>query len=100
MVQVMPIDLTDAGIQVGALQFLRAEWWKEAPRFVLLRYAINGRTAPYGIRMDIDKRAILDSVGDPDLDSRIRGCRLEIWDHVAKRLPPAIGADLFAAAVS
>jgi hypothetical protein len=71
MVDVIWSDLTGKLNEIGPLRFLRAEWWKEAPRFVLLRYTLHGKEIPNGIRMDLDKQVILDSVGDEQLDARL-----------------------------
>lgn len=63
----------------GVLRIERVEWWKEAPHFVLLRYSVGGRVADHGVRMDLDKKAILDSVGDAELDIALRKKRVDIW---------------------
>lgn len=94
MVEIVPIDLADAKMQIGSLYFVRAEWWRESPRFVLLRYAVNGYDVPLGIRLDMDKKAILDSVDDPALDAQIRNRRFEIWDAVARKMPQAVTSKL------
>jgi len=82
MVDVIWSDLTGKLNEIGPLRFLRAEWWKEAPRFVLLRYTLHGKEIPNGIRMDLDKQVILDSVGDEQLDARLFSQRASIWQAI------------------
>jgi hypothetical protein len=78
------IDLTKELDAIGSLRFLRAEWWPESPRFALLRYTIDGVESRTGIRLDLDKRTILDSVGDSKLDFAIQQNILEIWNIVGR----------------
>jgi hypothetical protein len=87
MVQVVRVDLTRMLPMAGSLEFVRAEWWKEAPRFVLLRYAVNGVVQPLGVRLDLDKKAILDSVDNLFLDREIKKIKFQIWEAVVKKLP-------------
>ena len=45
---------------------LRFEWQRRATgRFMLLRYALDGKEQDLGIRFDLDKRAALDKLDDP-----------------------------------
>lgn len=82
MVQVSSADLTGKLNSFGPLQFVRVEWWEEAPCFALLRYSMDGREEPYGLRLDLDKRAILDSVENSYLDEAIRRQATVIWEAV------------------
>jgi len=84
MVDVVRAELCGKLEDIGPLRLLRAEWWKEAPQFVLLRYSLNGRENERGVRLDVDKRAILDSVGDENLDSVIRERLAVIWSVVTR----------------
>jgi hypothetical protein len=83
MVEVIWMGLTDKLDTIGPIRFVGAEWWKEAPRFVLLRYEQDGNGVPCGIRMDLDKRVLLDSVGDDRLDMLINSQREKIWFAIA-----------------
>ena len=82
MVHVTSADLTGKLDNFGQLELVRAEWWDEAPRFVLLRYSLNGREQPSGVRLDLDKKAILDSVHNALLDDALRKRRVQIWNLV------------------
>jgi hypothetical protein len=82
MVQVVRADLVGKLDQIGQLQFLRVEWWGEAPRFALLRYSINDHEEALGIRLDLDKKAVLDSVANIFLDEAIRKNVDTIWKVV------------------
>jgi hypothetical protein len=84
MVEVVSADLTGKLPHIGQLEFVRVEWWQESPHFALLRYALNGREAPHGLRLDLDKRAILDSVSNSFLDDAIRQHAHKIWKVVVQ----------------
>jgi hypothetical protein len=68
---------------VGSLRFLRAEWQHDRSRFVLIRYARNGREEPLGLRLDLDKKVLLDNVEDPKLDKSVQVLSSIIWSIVA-----------------
>jgi hypothetical protein len=96
MVQIIPVELSDAGIHFGALRLTRAEWWEEAPRFVLLRFEDGIGMRPYGVRMDMDKKTFLDSLDDLPLDNQLRAKKDEIWRLIAERLPKVVQSGSFA----
>jgi hypothetical protein len=69
---------------IGPLHFLRAEWQQDKiSRFVLIRYALDGQEQPLGLRLDLDKKALLDSVGDPELDKSVQATAATIWSIIA-----------------
>lgn len=75
----------------GTFSFLRAESWREASRFMLIRVAKNGVEATQGVRLDIDKRAILDDLGNAkDMSAVNRSLRTvrarQIWNVIAREL--------------
>ncbi len=71
------------------LSFLRAEWWDDSSRFVLIRYSLKGKEQELGLRLDLDKRVFLDHLDDPELDMFVQYQVENIWRVVAlKRLPP------------
>lgn len=51
--------LPDVIDPAGCVRFLRAEW-TAGSRCRLIRYAVDGVEVPLGLRMDIDKRVLLD----------------------------------------
>jgi hypothetical protein len=65
------------------INFLRAEWWGDLSRFVVIRYSerdgIEG-----SLRMDIDKRAFIDHIADPAKDEAVQSQALPIWEILAK----------------
>jgi hypothetical protein len=89
---------------IGPVRFIRAEWWDTAPRMVLLRYAIDSHEQNVGLRLDLDKKAILDTLEDDGVSDGIRLDRIiqdrlpNIWDVVirecfgAQESPSAAGA--------
>jgi hypothetical protein len=77
------IVLEDKIEDVGSLRFLRAEWQHDRSRFVLIRYARNGREEPLGLRLDLDKKVLLDNVEDPELDKSVQVLSSTIWSIVA-----------------
>ena len=72
MVTVAQADLQGKLDDIGPLHFVRVEWWKEAPRFALLRIAIEGKFQDLGLRLDLDKSAIIDRTGNESLDEQIQ----------------------------
>ena len=85
MRKVMKVDLS--GVKdLGSIHFLRAEWWRGESRAVVLRYAIEGHERKMGLRLDMDKKAILDSLVDagPVPDTTVRKRIDQIWEIVAK----------------
>jgi hypothetical protein len=78
---IMSADLRGKVKDIGPMRLLRAEWWDPDSRFVLLRYALHDHEEPLGLRMDLDKGAILDQLDSPDLDQRLNKCVRHIW-HV------------------
>ena len=83
MVDVISADLQGKLGPVGPLQFVRADWWAEAPSFVLLRYTLSGDLQELGVRMDLDKRAFIDDLDDPDLNREVRNAARDVWSAVA-----------------
>jgi len=72
---------------LGAIHFLRAEWRKTASRSVLIRYSVDGQEKKLGLRLDLDKKAILDPMEDAKvaLSDEIVSDRITaIWNIVAK----------------
>jgi|HubBroStandDraft_6_1064221.scaffolds.fasta_scaffold2089628_1 hypothetical protein len=68
----------------GALRFLRAEWWRDRSRCLVIRYALNKEEQPLGLRLDLDKRVFLDMVDDPRVDaSYVRALAPKILSIVA-----------------
>jgi hypothetical protein len=83
MPEIKSIPLEGRIEDIGALHFLRAEWQREKSRFVLIRYSWQGREQPLGLRLDLDKRVLLDSLGDADVDKSVQEVTPKIWDIVA-----------------
>jgi hypothetical protein len=76
MVTVSSADLTGKVRDIGQLHFVRAEWWKEASRFVVISISIKGRE--HRLRLDLDKVVFLDRVGDPELDKELQALAPEL----------------------
>lgn len=86
MVHIMQADLRGKLQDFGPLKFLRVEWWDEAPRMALLRYSLGENEEALGIRLDLDKKAILDSVSNVLIDEAIRKDAGTIWQVVVSEL--------------
>jgi len=85
MRKVNTVDLT--GVKnLGSIHFLRAEWWREESRAVVLRYQVEGRERKMGLRLDMDKKAILDPLTDAGAVSpeSVQKRIDQIWEIVAK----------------
>jgi len=68
---------------VGPVSFLRAEWQRDESRFILIRYAWEGHPQPFGLRLDLDKKVILDSLDDPGVDASVKALVPNILSIVA-----------------
>jgi hypothetical protein len=84
MVQVAFADLVGKLDDIGPLQFLRVEWWDESSKFAVIKYSINDREEGLGLRIDLDKKAILDKVQNTYIDQRIQASREKIWQAVVE----------------
>jgi hypothetical protein len=76
------VDLRGKIPDIGTVRFLRAEWKNPQSRFVLIRYAVNDKEETYGLRLDLDKKAILDDVGDAATATAVKARAPEIWKIV------------------
>ena len=76
------VDLHGKISDIGAVHFLRAEWQNPQSRFVLIRYAVDEKEEPYGLRLDLDKKAILDDVGDAATATAVKARAQDIWKIV------------------
>jgi hypothetical protein len=82
MPKVKSVDLRGRVPDAGAVQFLRAEWQVPQSRFVILRYSMGDKEPSFGLRLDLDKVAILDDVGDAATDAAVKERAKQIWDIV------------------
>ena len=72
---------------LGEIHFIRAEWKAASSRAVLIRYAVAGNENPIALRLDMDKRAILDAVENVERQPPEKALRKRIeaiWQIVAK----------------
>jgi hypothetical protein len=76
------VDLEAKVTDIGPIHLLRAEWKNPKSRFVLIRYSIGGKEEPFGLRLDLDKKAILDDVGDDETSRAVKARAREIWNVV------------------
>jgi hypothetical protein len=49
---------------------------------VVLRFSVDNKEAPKGLRMDLNKAAILDDVGDEVTDHAVKERAKQIWEIV------------------
>jgi hypothetical protein len=75
----------DLKMEKGPLFFLRAEWWDDHSRFVLVRYALEGKEQEFGLRLDLDKKIFLDHLPDPKLDEIAQFLAKPIWEFIVQR---------------
>lgn len=87
MTDIMSINLEGRIEDIGDLRFLRAEWWTPGSKFVAIRYALGQDEEPLGLRLDLDKGAILDSVGDAAIDDKVRDRVAAITSLLAESKP-------------
>jgi hypothetical protein len=82
MVDVKTIKLPP--FEKGPLRFLRAERWDDQSRFVLIRYALEGKEEEFGLRLDLDKKIFLDHLPDPELDQLAQYLLKPTWGFIVK----------------
>jgi hypothetical protein len=84
MPEINSIDLRGKVADAGRVHFLRAEWQVPHSRFVILRYSVDNKEPEprFGLRLDLDKVAILDDIGDPATDVAVKDRAKQIWDIV------------------
>ena len=85
-VDVQIADIRNLLPSYGPLQFIRVEW--RSRTFALLRYEFNGVEAPLGLRMDLDKKAIMDSPDEGHVQFD-EFDRYAIWDVVVEAIHDA-----------
>jgi hypothetical protein len=76
---IVSVDLTETVQALGPLRLIRAEWWTETPHFVLLQYALHGEQQDDYLRLDLDKRSIIDEINDRDLKETLQHTSGDIW---------------------
>jgi hypothetical protein len=85
MADIKTVDLRGKVPDIGPIHFLRAEWKDPNSRFVLVRYSKKGgeEPEPLALRLDLDKRAILDdAVDDPIVNKAVRAHAADIGSIV------------------
>jgi hypothetical protein len=82
MPEIKSIDLRGKVPDAGAVHFLRAEWKVPQSRFVIVRFALDDKEQPLGVRLDLDKRAILDDVKDEGTSAAVQARAEQIWEIV------------------
>lgn len=82
MIEVESAQIKESVGRIGLAQFVSAEWWPESPRFVLLRYRLQGRLEEKGLRLDLDKKAIIDDVPDQETNQLVKQRARSIWEAV------------------
>jgi hypothetical protein len=93
--EIRQIDLQKYMVpDAGDISFLRAEWWDDSSRFVVVRYALKREEVKTrGFRLDLDKKVFLDHVSDPKLDKEVQDRVDKIWHIVvAERFSPVASA--------
>ena len=83
---------------IGSLQFVSAQWWNKASRFVLVTMA-NAKGEETVLRMDINKQAFIDRVDDEGVNEIIERSALPLWTQIvaARRAQAVENAHYFTA---
>ena len=82
MPEIKSIDLRGQMPDAGAVHFLRAECKVPQSRFVIVRFALDNKEQLLGLRLDLDKRAILDDVKDEETSAAVKARAEQIWNIV------------------
>jgi hypothetical protein len=79
------VDLTDEKIVFGKYHIERAIWKDPDDFCVLFVYRVEGNTQeePRGLRMDMDKKAFLDDLPDPEATTALHENRERLWELIA-----------------
>lgn len=92
MSNVLTVDLKGRVKGGASIEFLRAEMnGSMVTPFALIRYAVDGIEPKTGLRIDLDKRAILDRLDDPETDAVIERAGPQIAEVIG---PVAYQRDL------
>jgi hypothetical protein len=84
--EISSVNLRGKIERIGPIQFVSAEWTEHAPQFVLLRYELSGRAQKFGVRLDLDKRMVMEDLEDPELNKDIRKLSGSIWEVVVNEI--------------
>jgi hypothetical protein len=82
MSDIKSVDLRGKIPDAGAVHFLGAEWKVPQSRFVIVRFALDNKEQLLGLRLDLDKRAILDDVKDEETSAAVMARAEQIWNIV------------------
>jgi hypothetical protein len=82
MPEIESVDLRGKIPDAGPVHFLRAEWKVPRSRFVILRFALDDREQDLGLRLGLDKQAILDDVEDEETNVAVKARAEQIWNLV------------------
>nr|WP_294528033.1 hypothetical protein [uncultured Rhodopila sp.] len=80
--KISSVDLRGRLDHIGPIEFVRAEWSDKASRFVLLKYEIDGKPRDRGVRMDLDKRILMEDLESPELNFEVCVSSPVIWAAV------------------
>jgi predicted Ser/Thr protein kinase len=64
------------------IRFIKAQWWDITSRFVIV-FVRTEKDNERALRMDMNKKAFLDYLGDNVLDEYVRSKSGDIWNAVA-----------------
>jgi hypothetical protein len=85
--QLKTVDLEGKVADIREVHFLRAEWMRAAARTVLIRYSAFGTEQKLGLRLDLDKKVLLDrphhAGASPITDAEMSDRTEAIWNIVA-----------------
>jgi hypothetical protein len=85
MAETTTIDLTR---RIELFRFVTAEWWDENSKFVVVRGSTEKNPEDFALRLDIEKRAFLDHVSNPEADKLVQSQASQIsqlvWSERAK----------------
>ena len=77
------IDLSAVNVPGASIRFTQAVRvvGRQSP-FILVCYEENGYQPEYGLRLDLDKKAFLDHLSNPEADALIKGAASRITDFI------------------
>lgn len=75
------VNLPASAMKAGNVELVQVELSSPTSPFALVRYTIDGKLQDYGLRLDLDKRA----VDDAETNGKIRALVPEVIDAVIAR---------------
>lgn len=80
------INLSDDKFDLGKLVVcLKARWWSENPKLVVVDFEERPTRHPFSLRLDLDKITFIDHARSETIDKAVRSNAKSIWKTIIAR---------------